>query len=108
MIKFIKHLIYIVKNYNHHQDVLLARIDKLERIIKEHTVVGVDIQSKYADNHIIVLGKYRNHDFVKSYIVPNTEFVNIVSTLQDLERYYNVQYIDCPPAFKAFVEHDIF
>lgn len=107
MIKFFRELYTIVKNYNNKYDILLARIDKLERIIKEHTTVGVNIQSKYSDNHIIVIGKYRNHDFVKSYIVPNTEFVNIISTLRDIEKYYNLQYIDSAPEFKSFISHEL-
>ncbi len=107
MFDFLKQLYTIVKNYNNKYNILLARIDKLERIIKEHTTVGVDIQSKYSDNHIIVIGKYKNHDFVKSYIVPNTEFVNIVSTLRDIERYYDLQYIDCVPEFKSFIKHEL-
>jgi len=62
MLKFLKKLLWIVKNYDNHRALLGDRITEATNIIRERTEVHADVHSK-SPSQVIMIGSYRGKDF---------------------------------------------
>lgn len=91
----------------HHREI--AEIKELQdRFIKEHFTVGVDINPMgYDPNYVVVVGRFRNVDYVRCFNIPNdVAFDQLIKEIITLEKEFgkNVK-IDAPPQFKAVVKN---
>lgn len=110
-----KKLIYIVNNYDNDLSILSNRIHtcSLEiqegvQLIKDRTNIHADIHLQY--NHpseIIVIGRYRNRDYIQTYSVDNDDIEGLIDQLKRMEKYGVVQKIDAPIGIKAIIEQDL-
>jgi hypothetical protein len=109
MISWIKKLYQIVKNYDIDKNKLLTRIAQAEKIIKDrtniHTNIHTDVHYK-SDNQIIVIGRYKNRDYIQTFNVSSEDFPTLIKQLHQMERYGHVTRIDAPPMMRAVVERD--
>ena len=106
MISWIKKLIGIVKNYDSDRETLRVRIAQAEQVIRDRTDVHADVHYK-SENQIIVVGRYKNRDYVQTYSVCSGDFHALIQQLRDMERYGHISRIDAPPAMRAVFEHDL-
>jgi hypothetical protein len=79
---------------------------QLGLLVRERTNIAVDVNFKSA-NHVIVIGRYRNSDYVQTYSIPEKDLFNIIAELKEMEKYGNAKRIDAPPIFKAVFERDV-
>ena len=99
-INWIKKLINIVKFYDMDRRSLHLRIDELERILKERTDIAVDIRHR-GMNHVIVVGRYKNRDFVQTYTLAEFDLGAMIDILKSMERYGSVKCVYAPPAVRS-------
>ena len=108
-ITWFKLLFSIVKN---HQKVLdrltyiFNRLVETEKLMKERTEVHADVHVN-SESHIIVVGRYRNNDFVKTYCIDDETFSDLVRHLNAMTRHAMVRKIDCHPTMKHLIKRDI-
>jgi hypothetical protein len=93
----------------HHVDVIAlnARIDQLDKLVKDRTDIAVDFGYMWDSSHVIVLGRYRNRDYVQTYRLDHQEFVQLIDRLRAMERHGVVRRLDAPPAVRAVFERDV-
>ena len=87
LIKFIKTLFYIVKDYKEFKLEIKKQkdeFDALRALIVERTTYHVDVNYR-GDSTIICIGKYNGKDFIQTYSVHNQDFIDIVCLLQKLK-----------------------
>lgn len=116
MIRWIRMLFYVVKNYvfdrDTHAKQLLnhsRRLSDLEHEVRElratlrsHTTVGADVGPiRGCQNFAVLVGRYRGVDHVEVVTLPTDEFGRLVMELKRLDRQGVVEFIDAPPSFKA-------
>lgn len=100
-------LIKIVRSYELDRAVMRERIGELETLVRERTDIGVDIElGRSAPNHIIVIGRYRNSDYVQTYSVSDRDLEGIISLLDDLRKHGSVRFVDSVPKIRAVVRKD--
>jgi hypothetical protein len=80
-----------------------ARIAELEKLVRDRTNIAVDVGFKTA-SHVIVVGRYRNADYVQTYALNMPDMGPLIAQLRQMERYGEVRRIDAPPVFKAVFE----
>jgi phosphoribosylanthranilate isomerase len=92
----------------HHVDVIAlnARIDQLDKLVKDRTDIAVDFGYKDS-SHVIVIGRYRNLDYVQTYRLDDQEFVQLIDRLRAMERHGIVRRLDAPPVVRAVFERDV-
>jgi len=72
----------------------INRIDRLERKIAERTTVHADIGYKGTGSQIIVVGRYRNKDYVRSFNVRTENLSSLIELLRQEEKGANVGKFD--------------
>lgn len=105
MLKWLKKLKMIVAGYDADLRNAHARIAELEKLVRDHTNIAVDVGFKSA-NHVIVIGRYRNADYVQTYSLHENEMGPLIDRLRDMDRHGRVQRVDAPPAFRAAFKRD--
>jgi hypothetical protein len=87
---------------------LEARVHNLQVMVRERTEIHADISGNArGQNVIIVVGRYRNRDYVQAYSVSVESLAEMVEILKRWEwQYGHVKTLDAPPAFKACFERD--
>lgn len=110
MIKFIKELIFIVNNYRRYSEQMLSISEKAsasaknsENYIKNVTTIHADAPSHYDSGTIIVIGKYKNGDYVQTYKINPDYFNEFIERLKYLKGRGNIGIIDAPPSLKQFI-----
>ena len=83
-----------------------SRITELENLVRDRTNIAVDVGFKSA-NHVIVVGRYKNADYVQSYTLETPDLNALIDQLRQMERHGAVKRIDAPPQFRAVFERDI-
>lgn len=102
MIMWFKKLTSIVANYDNDKNRLNSDMKALEKLMKDRTDIAVDIGLR--ESHVIVVGKYKNTDYVQTYIFRNQDFIQIVEYIKRMERYATVRQIDAHPQIRAIVK----
>lgn len=74
----------IARKYENDLKGILYRVDDLHKRMGEHTVVHADIHYRRADQ-IIVIGRYRNHDYVRVFNVDTKTFGELIEYLKRIE-----------------------
>ena len=103
MIDWIKNLYRIVRDYDSDMKCQLDRIKRAEDFIRENTTVNADIHHRGL-NQIIVIGRYKNQDYVRIYSIDEGDFGFMVQELNRLQKEYGRRgFIDSPPQIKELV-----
>jgi len=69
-------------------------VSELHRKINENTTVHADIGYKGTGSQIIVVGKYRNKDYVRSFNVKSENLDSLIQLLREEEKGANVGKFD--------------
>lgn len=110
-----KKLVLIAENHDGDWTQLINRVERSERVIRqceslirERTEVAADIHpSRIGESFVIVVGRYRNNDYVQTYSLGREGQVDhIIHTLRSMERTAEVRRIDAPPIFKQVFERE--
>jgi len=105
MLKWLKKLKLIVAGYDADLRNAHARIATLEALVRDHTNIAVDVGFRDA-NHVIVVGRYKNSDYVQSFSLPEQEMRPLIDRLRDMSKYGRVARVDAPPVFRAAFKRD--
>lgn len=115
MITWFKTLFYIVKNYStdHKRMIELLRVQRekmvaLDKLIKERTNISVDIGYLKGANYVVLVGHYKNRDYVNVYDLNGDSFADIVDQLRQMRQHGNIHRVDAPQSFKAVFEPELF
>ena len=103
MIKLIRKLMAIAANYDGDFRRLRSRIDDLDALVRDRTNIAVDVGFRGA-NHVIVVGRYRNTDYVQTYTLDGLDIGEMIEHLRRLEKNAVVRRVDAPPVFRASFE----
>ncbi|MCK4817813.1 hypothetical protein KA005_18730 [bacterium] len=102
---FIQKLFAPWKSHPDHIDYLIKTIRETKLMITERTTVHADINYKSGMDTIIVVGRYRNHDYVRCFAVESKDFHEFVEIFRRIEPRGRVGRIDVPfPSFSGVVE----
>lgn len=102
---FIKKLLAPWKSHPDRIDYLIKTIRETKLMITERTTVHADIHYKSGMDTIIVVGRYRNHDYVRCFNVESKDFHEFVEILRRIEPRGRIGRIDVPfPSFSGVVE----
>jgi len=85
-----------------------ARQDATQAVnyIKERTEVSADINMRRnCPNTIIVVGRYKNRDYVEVFDVDDMD--HMVNDLRRMQKFHHRKVVDGPPQFKAFVDAEM-
>jgi len=83
------------------QTILIAEITK---VLKERTEYHLDIHNRIDnDSQVILIGKYRNRDFVKCYNIRDDSFNDLMRHCVQLEKYAFKGKIDTIPGISACI-----
>ena len=93
----------------HHVDVIAlnARIDQLDKLVKDRTDIAANVGHRGPKNHVIVIGRYKNVDYVQTYELGDMEFLGLLDMLHKIERHGVVRRLDAPPVMRAVFERDV-
>lgn len=105
MLKWLNKLKMIVAGYDADLRNAHARIAELEKLVKDRTNIAVDVGFRSA-SHVIVIGRYRNADYVQTFEIDAPDLIRLVDQLRELERYGAVKRVDAPPQFRAVFERE--
>jgi hypothetical protein len=107
LISWFKTLRAIVATHDAEMASLRRHMDHLDRLVRERTDIGVDAACHRSDrSHVIVVGRYRNRDYVQTYSVQPEDFIGLVEHLKAMETHGVVRYMDGPPMMKAVFERE--
>ena len=105
MLNWLKRLKRIVTNYDTDLRNANVRIAELEKLVKDRTNIAVDAGFKSA-SHVIVIGRYRNADYVQTYELNTPDMKVLIDQLRQMERYGDIIRVDGPPVLRAVFERD--
>lgn len=106
MFSWIKKLKRIVAGYDENLRCAHARILELEQLVKDRTNIAVDVGFRSA-NHVIVIGRYKNADYVQTYQIDTPEMSGLIDQLREMQKYGEVRRVDAPPSFRAVFKRDL-
>lgn len=100
----IRRLIFLWKHFDQHDRdldnlsrAIYAHISRLEDRLNEHTVVHADIHWKQP-HQIIVIGRYKNRDYVRVFDLDEQDWMALVEKLHWVEKNARVGRMDTPHA----------
>lgn len=102
MIKWFRKLLHMVANYDNDK----AKLNRLITMVRDNTSINVDVHSKTA-SHVIVIGRYKNNDFIQSYELSQSSFTDLVNQLKRMQHFGNVDVIDAHPDIKACIKREL-
>lgn len=107
LVVWFKTLRAIVATHDAEMASLRHRMEGLDRLVRERTDIAVDVAVHRNDrSHVIVVGRYRNRDYVQTYSVQSEDFIGLVEHLKAMEAHGVVRYMDGPPMMKAVFERE--
>lgn len=106
MITWFKKLFEIVRDYDQRNDYNTQRVIDLEKILRDRTSLNVDIHHKGL-NHVIMVGRYKNTDWIQTYTIDGKDFHHLVDQLKHMQRYGVVDRVDAPPQMSAAIRSSL-
>src|SRR5690606_22158489 len=92
----------LVQKLQSEQTAVLRRVHQLEDTLREHVTTGVDVPATARDSGLaIVVGRYRNHDYVRVFELRSGDFSGLVDQLRAVERVSGRRYYDTPPQIRG-------
>ncbi|MFW6100655.1 MAG: hypothetical protein ACOC90_04655 [Bacteroidota bacterium] len=116
--QYVKNLIKIAQNY----ESIIRSIDtantrsksavsialKAEEVIRDRTDLNADLSfTKHDHTHIIVIGRYKNRDYVKIFSCLHEDLNEIVPILRERQKYASLKFIDCPLSMRGVLNQDL-
>lgn len=99
----------IIEKYDSDIKYLECRASSLEDFVKSHVDIAVDINdSRYGMNTVIVIGRYKKHDYVNCFQLQSEDIPHLVEQLKDMERYGKIRRVDSPIAFRGVIDRMIY
>lgn len=107
MIKWFRKLRRIVRNYDQEWQFLENRCRSAEEVIRERTDINADVAfHARGTSQIIMMGRYKNRDFIQIYSLRDVDFEGMVHRLRELERYGEIRKVDAPMGMRAVFESE--
>lgn len=110
MIKWLRTLWLCVRDYKlfvEHISQTNKTLTALEERIRVLTTVSADIGlHPKAANWAIVVGRYRNTDYVQTVSLTGPDFAALVEQLRYMRKIGVIQYLDAPPSIRATILRD--
>lgn len=75
----------------------------LDKLIKDRTDIAVDVHRRDM-NTVIVVGRYKNADYINCFKLAAEEFPHLIERLKDMEQYGTVRRMDSFPEFRAIYD----
>jgi hypothetical protein len=73
-------------------------------LIKRRTDVSADVSATHRNpSQIIMVGRYRNRDYVQVFTIREDDFGMLIHQLRDMERYGQVTKIDAPMGLREMI-----
>jgi len=107
MTKWIKQLRKIVANYDDDRARLLRKILAAEKVIRDRTNIHADICLE-SPNQIIVIGRYKNRDYIQTYAITEGDLHYCIEMLQRMQMNGTIRRIDAMGDISAVVKQNIF
>lgn len=85
---------------------LTNRLLDVEMQVKSTTDISVDINPQGA-NHVIVVGRYKDRDYVQCYDLQATNFADLIRELRAMEKTGFINVVDAPPRIAATIREGI-
>ncbi len=87
---------------------LRSDIHMLRGMIKDVTTLHADIAPHAkADNYVILIGRYRNNDYVRVASLPSGSFAETVDRMKHLSKVSEVKYLDMPPTMSVAFKREM-
>ena len=83
--KWFAELFYIVRNYRDNQIRLQRQTGYALELIRKRTTVHADVHMRDTYDQIIVIGQYRNRDYVRVFSVKPDDLLHLVGILKSME-----------------------
>lgn len=121
-IRWIKELLYIVRNYDRnfggllsHQELqnkrilsLRSAIDDLDEVLRERTQLAVDVPAmRNYPATVVLVGRYNENDFVQVYQIFPEDFGALVDHVKQLSRYAKLTNVDAPFQLREYIRKEI-
>lgn len=82
-------------------DILKSRVGEIERAVGACTSMYIDIHAR-SPSYVIVIGRFKGHDHIRAYNIPEQAIPHIIGEAQHLEKYATVRAVDPPhPQFRS-------
>jgi hypothetical protein len=123
---FIKTLCRMVKSYEsdkarmekaiadyHDAKVALSAIkaeyERVHAVLFDGTTIHADVHCKSDGdrNQVIVIGRYRNADYINVFDLPDNDMRHLIDTLREQSRDGRIGRIDAMPGMKQMIIHDM-
>lgn len=102
----VKYIWNISKTLDNYHGVIAGEIRNLEKKINERTTVHADINYRGEYSQIIVIGRYRNKDYVRAFTIREENLSSIVDMLRTEEKYAKVGRFDMSGGMEFSVVYD--
>ena len=98
----------IVANYDSEMGALRTTVADSVQCIRERTDIGVDVSVNGRDPcYVVVVGKYRDRDYVRTFSVRPDDLAHLVQLLQRMQETACIRYIDAPPTVKGAIRNGL-
>jgi len=79
-----------------------------ERVIRDRTEVHIDVHQRRGSAHqVVMIGQYKNRDYVKTYQIPTSLFNDLINELQDIEKHASITTVDAMWDISASIAHEL-
>jgi len=86
----------------------VTELVELRNIIKDRTEYNIDVHSvARKGSQVILLGRYRNTDFIQCYTLQDRDFKDLIDHCRHLEKYSHRARVDAWPEFKATINNEL-
>ena len=121
MIKWFKQLLHIVKHFDdivdsmeelsrdqqrveHHVNNIEHHVNDAVQTIKDRTTIHADIAaSRRHQSQIIMIGNYRNRDYIQTFEVHPDDFSGMLRQCIEMQKYARMGKIDAPIGMKEII-----
>ncbi len=108
LVKMYVKIAAIVETHNESLLVLNRRIANAERMIKHRTEISADVHARINHlNHIVLVGRYRNNDYVEIFSIRNDSMDSLVQQLAHMQKYAQVHRIDAPCNYSQVIKREL-
>lgn len=83
-------------------------IANAQKVLRAHTTVSADLNVGRGENMVVLVGRWKNNDYVEILPMPSDAFPDIVEHMRHLAKTYSVHRIDAPQHMRAAFLRDTF
>jgi regulator of replication initiation timing len=82
---------------------LRNRQNNLDALVKERTTISADI-GYTGQNHIIVIGRYKDADYIQTVNMHDKEFSALVDQIRSMSKFGKLKFVDAMPEVRKTVK----